>query len=302
VRETYDGTTPIGTGSTYTAISVDDIKNVKYPFPTIEEQHAIARFLDDRTQKIDSLIEKKQKLIELLKEERAAVINEAVTKGLDPGAPMRDSGVEWLGEIPGHWEIKRLKYVAEINRYTLNENIDSNYEFQYIDIGNVTIEGLTHPPQLMEFKDAPSRARRIVKKGDTIVSTVRTYLKAIAYIEDKADNLIASTGFAVLASKGMLDTKYLYYLMINEKIIDTISSLSTGVSYPAINSSELANIIVWFPKEIKEQQEIVNFIESETAKTHQVVSKMEQEIALLQEYRTALISEVVTGKIDVRGE
>ncbi len=289
-------------GITRFGIGKYGIDNSLFVVPPINAQKFIARFLDDRTRKIDSLIEKKQKLIELLKEERAAVINHAVTKGLDPRAPMRDSGVGWLGEVPEKWEVKKLKYVAEINRYALNENTNSDYEFQYIDIGNVTIEGLTHSPQLMKFKDAPSRARRIVKKGDTIVSTVRTYLKAIAYIEDKADNLIASTGFAVLTSKGMLDSKFLYCIIINEKIIEAINSLSTGVSYPAINSSDLANIVIWFPKEIKVQQEIVNFIESGTAKIYHAVDKMEKEIELLHEYRTALISEVVTGKIDVRGE
>ncbi len=247
-------------------------KSLKLTCPPVEEQRAISLYLDDRTRKIDSLIKKKQKMIKLLKEERAAVINQAVTKGLEPGAPMRDSGVEWPGEVPEKWDVKRLKHVAEINKSALSENTDSDYRFQYVDIGNVTIEGMTDSPQLMKFKDAPSRARRIVRKGDTIISTVRTYLKAIAYIENNADNLIASTGFAVLTTK-ILDSKFLYYLMIDEKIIDTINSLSTGVSCPAINSSELANILIW-----------------------------EKELLLLQEYRTALISEVVTGKIDVRGE
>lgn len=289
-----------GQGSTFRELSKNKLESFELFSPEVEEQHSISLYLVDRTRKIDSLIEKKQKMIELLKEERTATINQAVTKGLNPDVPMKDSGIEWLGEIPKHWEIKRLKYVAEINRNTLNENTNSDYEFQYIDIGNVTIEGLTHPPQLMKFKDAPSRARRVAKKGDTIVSTVRTYLKAIAFIENKADNIICSTGFAVLTSNGILNSKYLYYFMINEKIIDLINSLSTGISYPAINSSDLANIVIWFPKEIKEQQEIINLIEYEISLTYHTLIKMEKEIELLEEYRTSLISEVVTGKVDVR--
>jgi len=109
-------------------ISQEIIKSLKLTCPPVEEQRSIARYLDDRTRKMDSLIEKKQKLIELLKEERAAVINQAVTKGLDPGAPMRDSGVEWLGEIPKNWEVKKLKWVCSINPIKSNSFFSRNSE------------------------------------------------------------------------------------------------------------------------------------------------------------------------------
>lgn len=155
-------------------------------------------------------------------------------------------------------------------------------------------------PKIMPFGISPSRARRIIKKGDTIISTVRTYLKAIAYIDSEDDNLIASTGFAVLTPANQIYPKFLYYLISNQKVIDTISSLSVGVSYPAINSSDLGLIPVWFPESIEEQKDILNFIEREIGRIRNLIIKTEKEIELLQEYRTALISEAVTGKIDVR--
>lgn len=268
--------------------------------PPLSEQKSIADYLNHKTRQIDTLIEKKQKLIELLKEQRTAIINHAVTKGLNPDVKMKDSGIDWLGEIPEHWEVKPLRYTVRVNQDSLPENMDKDYEIQYIDIGNVNEDGLLNSPEVMSFGVSPSRARRIVKKGDTIISTVRTYLKAISYIDSEDENLIVSTGFAVLTPADKIKSKYLYYLMSSQKIIDTICSLSVGVSYPAINSSELGSIPIWFPKSIEEQNEILNFIEDEVNRIKILTNKTKKEIELLKEYRTALISQVVTGKIDVR--
>jgi len=289
------------TGITRYGVPKYSIDNGLFLLPPIPEQKQIAKYLDHKTAQIDSLIEKKKRLIELLKEERTAVINQAVTKGLNPNVPMKDSGIEWLGEIPSHWKVKRLKYEAKVNRETLPETTKPDYEIEYIDIGNVTLGKIVDSPKLLTFENAPSRARRVVKKGDTILSTVRTYLKAITYIDMEKDNLIASTGFAVITPGNNLNPKYLSYLMTSEKIIDTICSLSTGVSYPAVNSTDVGNLFIWYPQ-LNEQDSIVKYIEKETAHIDSILSETEKEIELLQEYRTALISEVVTGKIDVREE
>ena len=278
----------------------EKLKEVSFVIPPPSEQQSIAEYLDRKTRQIDALIEKKQKQIDLLKEQRTAVINRAVTKGLNPNVKMKDSGIEWLGEIPEHWEVKRLKHAVRINQDSLPEHTDGNYEIQYIDIGNVDEDGLLNPPKRMTFGISPSRARRVTKKGDTIVSTVRTYLKAIAYIDSEDENLIASTGFAVLTPTDQIQPKYVYYLVSNQKIIDTISSLSVGVSYPAINSSELGSIPIWFPNSIEEQKDILNSIEREIDGIRDLIRKTEKERELFREYRTTLISEVVTGKMDVR--
>lgn len=281
-------------------ITKQELGCIEIPKISRYEQQSIATFLDQKTSQIDTLIEKKQKQIELLKEERTAIINHVVTKGLNPDVPMKDSGIEWLGEVPELWEIKPLKYVTKINESALTENTDENYILQYIDIGNVGQGYLLNPPTEMAFANAPSRARRILNKGDVIISTVRTYLKAIAYIDSDDNNLIASTGFATISATNKIDSKYLFFLLSSQKFIDTVSSISVGVSYPAVTSSQISLIPVWYPFSIEEQKEIVKFIETNTFKINNIVANIEKQITRLQEYRTALISDAVTGKIDVR--
>jgi type I restriction enzyme S subunit len=267
--------------------------------PPKEEQTTIANYLNYKTAQIDDLIAKKQKLIDLLNEEKTAIINQAVTKGLDPNTPMKDSGIPWLGEIPAHWEIRKLKYVSKINPEALTENTKEDFRFFYIDISSVDSEGnITDLIELL-FKDAPSRARRIVKQEDTIISTVRTYLKAIAFIQREDSNLICSTGFSVIRpDPKVFRPKFLFCLLRSDKIINAISSLSKGVSYPAIDSEDLAEMATWFPPR-EEQDAILNYIEANKYRIDKTISKINKEIELLQEYRTALISEAVTGKIKV---
>jgi type I restriction enzyme, S subunit len=279
-------------------INQDIVKALKIVFPSTDEQQAIADFLDDKTANIDKLIDTKRKQIELLKEQRTAVINQAVTKGLDPNAEMKDSGIEWLGDIPKHWKVKKLKYSSSVNDEALAEDTSAEHEFKYVDIGSVdAVEGITKK-ELMCFGEAPSRARRIVKKGDTIVSTVRTYLRAIATIDDDEKNLVVSTGFAVVRSKG-IDSKCLSYSLRSPYFVETVVSRSVGVSYPAINASDLGNIKIIVPAS-SEQQAIADFLNKKTEEIDGTISKAEKQIELLTEYRTALISEAVTGKIDVR--
>lgn len=266
--------------------------------PPKEEQTAIANFLDEKTAQIDKLIANKQKLIELLKEERTAIINQAVTKGIDPNVKLKSSGIDWLGEIPEHWEVKKLKYLASVNPETLTEKEDQNMLINYIDISSVDSDGNIIDVSEYLFSEAPSRARRILKDGDTILSTVRTYLKAIAYIEKVFNNLICSTGFAVIRPSGIFNKKFLFYILRSNILIEEIMKLSKGVSYPAIDSEDLKSIYVWYTG-IQEQQQIVEYIEAETKRIDEKIKRAEKEIELLQEYRTALISEVVTGKIKI---
>jgi len=273
-----------------------------YPacIPEYAEQIAIATYLDRKTSQIDDLISKKERMVELLKEERTAIINQAVTKGLDPNVEIKDSGIDWLGKIPKHWEIKKLKYIARVNNMALSETTDENYEFNYIDISNVSLEEGFTLGEKFNFANAPSRARRIVRKGDTIVSTVRIYLKAITYFGNDVNDIIVSTGFAVISPHKNFAPKFLYYILRSEKFIDRVCALSVGVNYPAINSTDLSDIIIWYPDNKNEQEKIAKYLDSIVMKTNDAIKRLQTEISYLQEYRTALISEVVTGKIDVR--
>lgn len=285
-------------GITRFGLTGDSVRSAEFALPPLSEQHAIVAFLDRETARIDALVEKKERLIELLEEKRAALISHAVTRGLDPNVPLKDSGVEWLGEIPAHWEVKRLKHFATINDETLPETTDPGMEIAYVDIGNVdSIQGITDS-EVMVFEDAPSRARRIVRQGDVIVSTVRTYLRAIAPIETSDVNLIVSTGFAVLRPRQM-DYGYVAYVASAPYFVETVVAHSVGVSYPAINPSELACLDIILPS-LDEQCAIAAFLDHETAKIDTLATKVREAIERLKELRATLISAAVTGKIDVR--
>ena len=280
-------------------VSAERYGNFVLPLPPIEEQQTIAAFLDRETAKIDTLIAKQERLIDLLGEKRIALISHAVTKGLNSDAPMKESGVEWLGEVPEHWEVKPIKRIASSNDDVLTEKTPDEYEIDYVDISSVNeVDGIIKTEEMI-FKNAPSRARRLVKDGDVIVSTVRTYLKAIAPIKSPNENLVVSTGFAVIRPNSSFLPAFAAYLFKAHYLIELIISRSVGVSYPAINSSDLISLKTALPS-LKEQQTIATFLDCETTKIDTLITKARRAIDLLKERRTALISAAVTGKIDVR--
>jgi len=279
--------------------SMNVINKIPVPVPTKNEQEKIVLVLDSKLKVLDKTIEMKYKMLELLEKQRQSIITEAVTKGLNPNVKMKDSGVKWIGEIPNSWELSKIKYQANINSTVLAENTDPSFELKYIDIGSVNSKGEIINLELMKFEGAPSRARRIVKKYDVIVSTVRTYLKAIATIESDESNLICSTGFAVLTAKSSINARYLSYLFKSTKYVDEIVSRSIGVSYPAINASEIGQLECLLPPK-EEQDKIVKYINQKIFAIDSVEKNVEKQIEKLKEYRQSLIYEAVTGKIDVR--
>lgn len=265
--------------------------------PPLQEQTLISKYLDKKTYQIDSLIEKIEQKIELLKEQRTSLINQCVTKGLDPDVEMKDSGAEWIGEMPNHWELKKLKYIVSYNTEALTDKTDPNYEFTYIEIGDVDyIDGISYRSRTV-FSDSPSRARRVLRNGDVIISTVRTYLRAIGLI-DREDDLIGSTGFCVLRSSKEVSEKYLSYAVRSKWFISDVISNSEGVSYPGINSSDLVNLKVTLPP-LNEQIEIENILDVEIERSDDLISKETKRVELLKEYRQSLISNFVTGKLRV---
>lgn len=192
---------------------------------------------------------------------------------------------------------RRLKYAAMINDEALSESTDSDFELAYIDIGNVDSQGRVHDIVNYRFEDAPSRARRIVRDGDVIISTVRTYLQAIAPVEDPPDNLIVSTGFAVVRPSNVLDHRFCKYALRANRFLWEVESRSTGVSYPAINASDLGDIKISLP-EVGTQRLIANYLDRETARIDGLIVEKERMLALLEEKRAALISRVVTRGLD----
>ena len=209
----------------------------------------------------------------------------------------RDSGIDWISDVPAHWEVKPIGALATLNDETLPESTDSEYEIEYVDISSVSLSAGIGSTEAMLFGSAPSRARRRVRDGDVLVSTVRTYLKAIAPVVAPARNLIASTGFAVVRPKPGQCSGFMKYGLQSEAFVHQVIARSTGVSYPAINPSDLARIPLWSPP-LPEQQAIAAFLDHETAKIDALIAEQEKLLALLAEKRQATISHAVTRGLD----
>ncbi len=205
----------------------------------------------------------------------------------------KDSGVEWLGKVPQHWEVKPLKAVTTHNDEVLDETTAPDTEIAYVDISSVDGVNGINAKETMPFSAAPSRARRRVKHGDVIVSTVRTYLRAIARIREPEDNLVVSTGFAVVRPRDVLVPDFLGNILSASYFVEQVIARSTGVSYPAINASELVAIPVTVPPK-DEQAEIAEFLDRETGKIDELVAEQRRLMELLQEKRQAVISHAVT--------
>ena len=299
-------------GATVESLDFDSVRSTAFPLPPLHEQHAIAAFLDRETERIDALVAKERLLIERLQEHRTALITHTVTRGLppdaaraaglDPSPRLQPSGVEWLGDVPEHWEAKRLNLVASINDDTLSEREDPLRPIAYVDIGSIdSTIGITEMEEMV-FEDAPSRARRLVRDGDTIVATVRTYLRAIAPVASPPPEMVVSTGFAVIRPRA-LDPGFASWTLREQGIVGEIVARSTGVSYPAINASQIGDLPIAIPP-LDEQCAIAAFLDRETERIDALVAKKRLLIERLQyletQYRTALITVAVTGKVDVR--
>ena len=209
---------------------------------------------------------------------------------------MKDSGIEWIGEIPQEWNTTRIKYCTEIDREKLSEKTDPEYTFQYIDISGVTEYGGIGQTTEMTFEESPSRARMVVKPGDTIISTVRTYLKAVAYIDSLGDH-ICSTGFCVLSPKKDLFPKFAYYVLQSDYVVQKIVSESVGVSYPAISSTEIGDIKIALPEYVV-QARIADYLDTKCAEIDALIAAKEKTNALLKERRQSIIYEAVTKGLD----
>lgn len=269
--------------------------------PPRAEQDQIVAYLRAQDAHIARFIKAKRELIKLLTEQKLRIIDHAVTRGLDPNVRLKPSGIEWLGEVPEHWEVKPLKRWVRINARTLSEKTDPDFEFRYVDIGSVKTGRLVKELEHIRFEAAPSRARRVLRRGDTIISTVRTYLRAIWYVDEDADDLIASTGFAVLTPGKGVEPEYLGYVIQSSSFVNRVTANSIGIAYPAIAETVLGRFLVALPSTVDEQQSIVAHIKSESTPLDDAITRSEEEIKLIREYRDRLIADVVTGQIDVRG-
>ena len=282
-------------------ITGEQVKALRIVIPPIREQQNIANFLDHETAKIDTLIEKQQQLIKLLKEKRQAVISHAVTKGLNPNAPMRDSGVEWLGEVPEYWVVGRYKFCTTRIVVGIAEAATQAYADTGVPIirsTNIREEGLDTSGMLFITEQFAEKNESKYLYADDVI-TVRTGYPGIsAVIPDFLNKSQCFTNLVATPSKGILPDFLAEYLNSHtgKSYFDL---LGWGSAQKNISVPILQNIPIAYPTEI-EQFAVVKFVKEQREKFTYLVEKAEKQIELLIERRTALISAAVTGKIDVR--
>jgi type I restriction enzyme S subunit len=288
--------------STVPQINNKHIVPEKFPIPPVEEQQIIANFLDHETAKIDSLIDKQQQLIILLKEKRQAVISHAVTKGLNPEAPMRDSGVEWLGEVPAHWERKSLNYLIAHtvdNRGRTPPVIDEGIPM--VEVSQVAGNGFYTSDNYNKFITQESYdqfVRSDVKENDILFVTVGATFGKTCLVPSSPGFFIAQNvvGFRCIDD---VDSKFFMFLLSSSVFKEAISATNKASTIDNVKVSDLVRTRLVIPPH-NEQIEIANYIFTIVERYEKLVAKAESVIGLIKERRTALISAAVTGKIDVR--
>lgn len=272
-------------------ISYASLQYTPIPLPPLQKQKEIAEFLDSKCEKIQNYIDKKQKLITLLQEKKQALINKVVTKGLNPNIESKNSGIEYLGLIPHHWEVKKLKHICKINPQA-NETLPNN--FVYIDLESV-IKGQLLKEQVINKEQAPSRAQRILQKQDILFQLVRPYQRN-NYIFNKNGDYVASTGYAQIRTKECVN--FVYYALLENSFVERVILKSTGSNYPAITSNDFADLKIPLPP-LQEQKQIANFLDKKCEKINSVIEKTKKQIELIKEYKNTLINEAVCGRINL---
>ena len=282
-------------GSTMRHIKKESLGEPVYA-PLLPEQTAIAEFLDRETGKIDELVAEQRRLMELLKEKRQAVISHAVTKGLNPHAPMKPSGIEWLGDVPEHWTVKRFQrcvYVAEGQV----DPTDGNFANMSLIAPNHIESGTGRLLGLETSADQGAESGKyFCKTGDVVYSKIRPALRKVCIAPE--DCLCSADMYPLRPHSGLTPT-FLFWLILSEQFSALAELESQRVAMPKINRESLKAVMLAVPP-VEEQNTINAFLDSETAKFDTLTAEAQRAIDLLQERRTALISAAVTGQIDVR--
>lgn len=287
------------TGTTFYGITQEAMGQYKALIPPSEEQTAIAAYLDRKTAEIDQLIADKKRLLELYEEEKAAIINQAVTKGINPNVPMKDSGIEWLGEIPEHWETVNLKWVSKIysggTPSKNNEDFWQNGTIPWLNSGTVNQFFITEPSEYITEEALNSSSAKWIPEN-SIVIALAGQGKTKGMAAQVMFECTCNQSMGVIVPNDRIDNRFLlYYLTRNYQ---NIRNLGGGDKRDGINLEMVGGIpLPVIP--LSEQAEIVNHIENYFSRLDAKKAKTEKLIELLTEYRTALISEVVTGKIKV---
>ncbi|MEO5347744.1 MAG: restriction endonuclease subunit S [Magnetococcus sp. YQC-9] len=293
-----------GKGTTFLEISSDALAAFYIPVPSPPEQSAIAAFLDRETGKIDALVAEQEKLIALLKEKRQAVISHAVTKGLNPNAPMKDSGIEWLGEVPEHWDVVPVsyRYEVQLGKMLDTNKISGHHLRPYLRVfdvqwGQINLQDLPE----MDF-DEDDRIKFSLRPGDLMVNEGGSYVGRSAIWRGEIEECYYQKALHRLRAinKERDSAEFLFHIMDNATKQGVFVAGGNQATIEHLTAEALRRYRFGFPP-IGEQLAIANFLESAIAKLDTLTAEAQRAIDLLKERRSALISAAVTGKIDVRG-
>jgi type I restriction enzyme S subunit len=298
-----------GTSASMQNLGQDQFKSFPFAAATLDEQTSIAAFLDRETGKIDALVAEQEKLIALLKEKRQAVISHAVTKGLNPQAPMKPSGIDWLGDVPAHWEVRRVKHFVCLFEQGWSPQCEGyaaeGDEWAVLKVGCVNggrftrSENKVLPPDLLPIPELGLR------KGDLLVSRANTRElvgSAAAIAVDEPKLLLCDKLYRIRFGVGTLKASFVAHYLATPGARGEIELGATGASASMVNIGQatILEMSIAVPP-YDEQADILKAIQAATARTDQLLAAAESAITLLKERRSALISAAVTGQIDVRG-
>jgi len=292
----------LGYGGGQPNISQDLLKSLRFGCPDKQEQQQISNYLDHKTGQIDTLIENTQQKIELLKEQRTSLINRIVTKGLIPNVEMKDSGVEWIGDIPSGWEITKFKFIGEVIiglSYKPNDIVDEHNGTLVMRSSNIQNGKPSFLDNVYVKTEISEKLR--TKEGDILICSRNGSQKLIGkncVITKDIEGMSFGVFMTIFRSQ---DWEFVYWVL-NSQIFKSQSGLYLTSTINQLTVSTLKNFIIPFTRDSVEQQEIVDYLDKETTKIDSLIEKENQRIDLLKEYRQSLISEVVTGKVDVRDE
>lgn len=300
----------VATGSTYEAVSTDQVGSATCLAPPLSEQTQIAAFLDHETAKIDALVAEQRRLMELLKEKRQAVISHAVTKGLNPDVPMKPSGIEWLGDVPEHWQVKRIKHlISVLTDYTANGSFASLAEnVKYLDEGYSRLvrltdlrEDLTNVGIFVDEAAHKFLAKSELFGGEVLIANVGAYAGFACLMPNNQG--IATLGpnmYLINFDKKALTNSYGVLCLMSFSVQEQLKLASTSTAQPKLNKDNVKSCVTVIPPTLAEQAEILSYLGTRNHEFDALTAEAQRAIDLLQERRTALISAAVTGQIDVR--
>lgn len=295
-------------GGVISTLSQENIENYVIPLPKYSEQQDIVDYLDKHLAKIENIIAKNEELIQLLEEKRVSLINQVVTKGLNPNVSMKDSGIEWIGEIPEHWDVEKIKNTSQVIPSNVDKKSKDNEPLvslcNYTDVYNN--EFITMDLDFMKATASHDQIRKLSLNVNDIIITKDSEsaddIAVPAIVTEKLDNVVCGYHLTIIKpNKNIIYPKFLFRSFESDKINKQFEHSANGVTRFSLGTYSLNNAYVCLPP-LYEQKEIAAYLDDEISKIFKATNKIKKHITLLEEYKTSLIHHVVTGKIDVKGE